>query len=137
MRLVNEMHGIKVGDIVCRAGTTDLGRVIEINEDGHYNFKVNWASGHNTQCHLSVFDLDYQGEQMRDDVKDLPKQVGGSHYQHFKIQPVDYIADNQIPYLEGNVIKYVSRWRNKNGVEDLEKAKHYLEILIEKEKSKQ
>jgi hypothetical protein len=58
------------------------------------------------------------------------KQVGGSHYQ-LPIQPVDYIVKNNIPYLEGNVIKYVTRHRNKNGVDDIDKAIHYLEIIKE------
>jgi hypothetical protein len=58
-------------------------------------------------------------------------QVGGAHYRDKKIQTWDYITENNIPYLEGCVIKYVSRWRGKNGVEDLRKAQHYLEKLIE------
>lgn len=57
-------------------------------------------------------------------------QVGGSHYDK-PIQPWDYIIANDLGYLEGNVVKYVSRWRDKNGVEDLRKAMHYLQKLIE------
>ena len=63
----------------------------------------------------------------------LDVQVDGNHYKHMKIQPVEFIHANGIPYLEGNVIKYISRWRNKNGMADLEKAKHYIELLIELE----
>jgi hypothetical protein len=58
-------------------------------------------------------------------------QVGGSHYKDKSIQPWDYIVQNEIPYLEGNIIKYVSRWRDKGGVDDLRKAQHYLTKLIE------
>jgi hypothetical protein len=58
------------------------------------------------------------------------RQVGGSHYQK-AIQPWDYIAANGLGYFEGNVVKYVSRWRDKAGVEDLKKARHYLDKLIE------
>lgn len=58
-------------------------------------------------------------------------QVAGGHYKQKPIQPWDYIAANDIGYFEGNVIKYVSRWRDKGGVEDLRKARHYLEKLIE------
>jgi hypothetical protein len=50
------------------------------------------------------------------------------------IQPVEYIHANAMGYLEGNVVKYVSRWRKKGGVADLEKAKHYIDLLIELEK---
>jgi len=60
----------------------------------------------------------------------LSEQVGGSHYKDMKIQPVEFIHANGIGYIEGAVIKYVCRWRNKNGIEDLKKAKHFLEILI-------
>lgn len=59
------------------------------------------------------------------------KQVGGSHYSAKAVQPWDYITSNNLGYLEGNVVKYVSRWKEKNGLEDLFKAKHYLEKLIE------
>ena len=61
----------------------------------------------------------------------LYKQEGGNHYKGMAIQPVEYIYKNGIGYLEGNVIKYISRWKSKNGVEDLEKAKHYIDLLIE------
>lgn len=58
-------------------------------------------------------------------------QVGGSHYKDKTIQPWDYIIANDLGYLEGNVVKYVSRWKNKNGIEDLKKAQHYLAKLLE------
>jgi hypothetical protein len=58
-------------------------------------------------------------------------QIGGSHYKDKTIQPWDYIIANDLGYLEGNVVKYISRWKNKNGVEDLKKAQHYLSKLIE------
>lgn len=63
----------------------------------------------------------------------LDKQVAGDHYKNLSIQPVEFIHANGIGYFEGNVIKYVSRWRQKNGIADLEKAKHYIELLIELE----
>jgi hypothetical protein len=63
----------------------------------------------------------------------LETQVGGNHYKNLTIQPVEYIHANKIPFLEGNVIKYISRWKDKNGVADLLKAKHYIDILIELE----
>lgn len=63
----------------------------------------------------------------------LNVQEGGDHYKSMPIQPVQFIHANKIPYLEGNVIKYVSRWRLKNGLADLQKAKHYIDLLIELE----
>lgn len=61
----------------------------------------------------------------------LTKQVGGSHYKDKGIQPIIYIHANELGFCEGNVVKYVTRWRDKNGVADLRKAIHYLELLIE------
>jgi hypothetical protein len=61
------------------------------------------------------------------------EQIDGSHYKDRTIQPWDYIVQNQIPYLEGNIVKYVSRWRSKGGMTDLLKAQHYLTKLIETE----
>ena len=64
------------------------------------------------------------------------KQVGGDHYKKYVIQPVDFIAKNNIPYIEGNIIKYLLRWRDKNGIEDLDKIVHYVELLKEIHKFK-
>jgi hypothetical protein len=63
----------------------------------------------------------------------LEVQISGDHYKSMRIQPVEFIHANEIGYFEGNVIKYVSRWRSKGGVADLEKAKHYIDLLIELE----
>jgi hypothetical protein len=61
------------------------------------------------------------------------KQVGGTHYAEKAIQPWDYILANKLGYLEGNVVKYISRWKEKGGVDDLRKVIHYTEKLIEVE----
>jgi len=58
------------------------------------------------------------------------KQVDGEHYK-LGIQPWDYITVNRLGYLEGNIIKYVTRYKEKNGIKDLEKARHYIDKLIE------
>ena len=60
-------------------------------------------------------------------------QEGGNHYKNFTIQPTEFIYKNGIPFIEGNVIKYVIRHRSKNGLQDLKKAKHYIDLLIELE----
>jgi len=64
------------------------------------------------------------------------KQVGGTHYLKMAIQPWDYIVANDLGFFEGNVLKDISRWKNKNGVEDLEKAVHCLQALIKEHKKK-
>lgn len=58
-------------------------------------------------------------------------QVGGTHYSKMKIQPIDFITENGLGYIEGIIIKYVCRYKDKNGLEDLKKAQHYLQMLIE------
>ena len=62
-------------------------------------------------------------------------QVGGNHYQ-LPIQPIEYIHKNGLGFIEGNVIKYITRHRNKNGKQDLLKAKHYIDLLIQLEYDK-
>ncbi len=73
-------------------------------------------------------------EQLRN--MDIPRlanreQVGGEHYKNKAIQPWDYIVSNNLGYLEGCVVKYVSRYKEKGGMQDLEKAAHYLQKLME------
>lgn len=65
----------------------------------------------------------------------LDKQEGGDHYK-VSVQPIEYILANNLGFCEGNVVKYITRWKNKNGVEDLKKVIHYVEYLIEQEESK-
>ena len=60
-------------------------------------------------------------------------QVGGGHYKDMPIQPIEFIQKNGLGWCEGNAIKYVCRHRNKNGKQDIEKAIHYLQLLIEQE----
>jgi len=60
-------------------------------------------------------------------------QHGGDHYKRQAIQPWDFIIANNIGFLEGNAIKYLTRWRAKGGLQDLEKARHYIDKLIEVE----
>lgn len=60
------------------------------------------------------------------------EQVGGSHYKTMKIQPLEYALQNDLGICEHAVIKYVSRYKVKGGIQDLEKARHYIEILLER-----
>lgn len=66
----------------------------------------------------------------------LEYQIAGDHYSKQKIQPIEYILANKLGFCEGNVVKYVTRYSSKNGMEDLKKAKHYLEFLIKDEEEK-
>ena len=75
----------------------------------------------------------YQLDLFEDDLmqKATDVQVGGGHYKDLAIQPAEFIYKNNMDFLSGNVVKYISRWKNKNGIEDLKKAKHYIDLIIE------
>ena len=74
-----------------------------------------------------------EGEYTGVDMSALDRQISGNHYKTLKIQPLEYALENDLGVCEHAVIKYVSRWREKGGVDDLRKAIHYCEILIELE----
>ncbi len=78
--------------------------------NGHYNMSMN-----NTTTKL---------------MESNDHQIGGNHYKVMKIEPVTFIIENDISFVEGNIIKYVCRWKSKGGVEDLKKARHYIDMLI-------
>ena len=65
------------------------------------------------------------------------KQIGGSHYRSLKIQPSKFVIENELLFPEGNVIKYICRHRFKNGKEDLLKAIHFIEMIIERDYTNQ
>ncbi len=60
-------------------------------------------------------------------------QVAGDHYKDLPFQPIEFIQANKLGFIEGSIIKYICRYRNKNGIEDLKKIKHYVDLLIELE----
>jgi len=63
--------------------------------------------------------------------KALTTQVGGSHYRDCGIQPVEYIHANKLDYFEGNVVKYITRHKEKDGPEDIKKVIHYAQLILE------
>ena len=63
------------------------------------------------------------------------KQIGGDHYLKMKIQPSEFANKNNLPFAEGNAIKYICRHKDKGGKEDLKKAKHYIDMIIERDYS--
>ena len=66
-------------------------------------------------------------------MKSLKKQIGGSHYQNFVIQPAEFINKNRLQFAEGNAIKYICSYQEKDGIRDIEKAIHYLEMVKERD----
>lgn len=73
-----------------------------------------WSNKNNTRCSLK-------------------QQVGGNHYKNNAIQPVEYAHANKLDFLQGSVVKYVTRFRDKNGAEDLKKAAHFIQMLLDLE----
>jgi hypothetical protein len=63
----------------------------------------------------------------------MKKQIDGDHYTKRKIQPWDIIEEYKLDFFEGNALKYLLRYKDKDGLVDLEKCKHYIEYLIERE----
>lgn len=63
----------------------------------------------------------------------LNDQIDGRHYTNLKIQPIEYIHANNLSFIEGCIVKYISRWRDKGGVKDLRKIQHFVDLLIELE----
>ena len=61
------------------------------------------------------------------------KQIGGDHYRKMAIQPSEFANRNNLPFAEGNAIKYICRHKYKGGKEDLEKAKHFIDMIIERD----
>tara|TARA_A100001201_G_scaffold92172_1_gene80322 strand:- start:156 stop:362 length:207 start_codon:yes stop_codon:yes gene_type:complete len=68
-------------------------------------------------------------------MKSLKKQIGGSHYQSFVIQPAEFINKNRLLFAEANAIKYICRHSKKGGIQDIDKAIHYLEMVKERDYS--
>ena len=66
-------------------------------------------------------------------MSEYDKQIGGTHYKKMKIQPSRFVNENKLLFAEGNVIKYISRHPYKGGKEDLEKAKHFIDMIIERD----
>lgn len=79
------------------------------------------------QRRLKVNNVNPLDEKRKDNIKNP------EHYNKGGIEPIEYITKNKLSYCEGNVIKYITRWRHKGGLEDLKKAKQYIDFIIEKE----
>ncbi len=72
-------------------------------------------------------------QKRNDTVNPYDIQIGGSHYKKMKIQPSEFINKNNLPFAEGNAIKYLCRHKQKGQKQDLEKAKHFIDMIIERD----
>jgi len=78
---------------------------------------------------LSNVDIEHYKQLEMFQPEPLKEQIGGSHYKNFVIQPAEYIFKNSLGFLEGNAIKYITRYPHKNGIVDIDKAIHCLQML--------
>lgn len=104
---------------------------------GHYNYCLHYRGQDRVrpnacteECSRSSWAGGNPGSTLATALND---QVGGEHYKNKPIQPIEYCHKNKLGPCESAVVKYVTRWREKNGIEDLKKAKHYIDLLIEME----
>lgn len=143
------MSKFKVGDKVISVKNTReveegfVGYIVELGEGDNFDYAVSAIKGDDkgiTEYFIEnelellkrddITSNDFKGIK---DISALDKQVSGNHYKDCGIQPIEYIHANGLNYFEGNAIKYITRHRKKNGKADIEKAIHYLELMIELE----
>jgi hypothetical protein len=118
---------------VCTAGPQDVTLRDEVGSWSNYQFELAYPwieKPYDVAYHENILD------QMAPKTI-LGTQVGGSHYTDCKVQPIEYIWANGLGFSEGNVVKYVTRWKTKGGVKDLKKAHHHLALLIERVEAEQ
>ncbi len=143
------MSKFKVGDRVMNTELNNdyhvpyglTGTVLENNEAPYVEWDEKVKNGHDADRKGKDGYCKSQYEDCLELVEDEPKssnsaydtQVGANHYKSMKIQPMEYALANDLNLAQGNVVKYVSRYKAKNGKEDLEKAIHCIQLLIEHE----
>jgi hypothetical protein len=96
---------------------------------------INWENGHGNNICIGCTEEDKQNyvSALKAPQQALDKQEGGQHYKDKAIQPIVYIHANKLGFCEGNVVKYITRHKEKNGAEDIRKVIHYCELLLELE----
>jgi hypothetical protein len=109
---------------VTALGSSKYGKLISVVEKQ----KGWWEEVGDTGYSCSVDYLEFVDKEAAVD-----KQIGGDHYKSLPLQPIEFIMKNKLDYCTGNAIKYLCRHKQKNGKQDLEKAIHYIQMLIEDE----
>ena len=108
--------GLKIHTSSWRWGTQKK-QITSISDRVMYLVDTNYGS-----WEMAGFDL-------VEDLAPMATQVGGTHYKSLPIQPIEFITKNNLGWCEGNIIKYTCRWKQKGGIEDIDKVIHYAEIL--------
>jgi len=107
------------------------GVVVPSNDTGGTAIKILTKAEFENQTEVAETVMEDRSEMLGALASDT--QVGGDHYSSMAIQPAEFIHKNGIDFFAGNVIKYLCRYKTKGGKQDLEKARHYIDLLIEKE----
>ena len=94
----------------------------------HYECKECLKPMHHCDCTAKGVARFYSEQNQPEKKGALDTQVGGSHYKDFKIQPLEFTMENNLDFIQGNIIKYACRHKSKNGVEDLKKVIHYAQL---------
>jgi hypothetical protein len=130
-----------IGDEVVAVGYTNP-QVICGLEDKFVVFKDKQNGIQGTQTYDNIKEVLRCGVSHKDHIvasmeasNAFGKQIAGSHYSKLKIQPMEYCLGNGLNYAQSNVVKYVTRYKDKNGIEDLKKAIHCIELLIDWEEN--
>ena len=132
--MVSKEAKFRVGDRVLRTGCDWMGVVT----GGTYVVRSLAGMSSIVLCDLGLMGFDANAFELAARIPEpsnppsdpLKVQISGDHYKSLPIQPIEYIHANSIPFAEGCVIKYVSRWKSKGGIRDLEKARHFIDLLI-------
>jgi len=128
---------LKIGMTICIPGKDDrkitsigslVYRYTEGSEQFFYEDRLVWLDGWSPV--VDNYSVDFIDDE-EDEVKASDVQVAGNHYSKLKIQPMQYCLENNLNYGQSNTIKYITRYKDKNGIEDLKKAIHCIELLIE------
>lgn len=120
----------------CCNHTYDIKLIFQIHDESVIEIRGEHEPSTMAEELHTVLDDFVDGISTAEKAAEEPDQVfRPAHYAHFVIEPITFIMVNDIPFPEGNIIKYVCRWRYKNGIEDLEKARRYIDMLIELEKN--
>lgn len=105
----------------------------EYGQDLHFNEVIGSWDSEKFEYALGQFTMKDAADLMRKATEvpsdPLKSQVGGDHYKSLKIQPIEYITANNLGWCEGNIVKYITRWKQKNGLADIDKVIHYAQLL--------
>ena len=102
-----------------------------VSESEYFKKLHNYSAGEKVKSLADVTPDEWDALRRAPEQRALDRQVAGNNYKKFKIQPAEFCYVNDIPYLEATAIKYLCRWKDKGGIQDLEKAKHFIDLLIE------